>query len=366
MKSLIFLYVLVSVVFVVLSYGFTDPNLRLWQHPAFVSLQGALKQNVYVHSVSAAVITAVLIVMLFLLYRAILRRAERATKLIVLVAGILLFAYPMFTYDLFNYILTAKITFFWHENPYVVMPIEIPNDPNLLFTRATNKLALYGPTWIASTALPSLAGFGNVWLSLVAFKLLSTFWFGMMLWLIWRMTKNWWNVVFFGLNPLVISEILINGHNDVAMMVLAIAGLSLARKKGTGNLVVGIASFVASVFVKGATVVLTPLFFLNWPNEKLWRAGFWLMFGVFLLTPLREELYPWYAAWFLAFAALLPKEKAQFVHGFSIALSMGLVFRHLPYIVTHEYGGSGPLWRMLSTAIPVAIFFTWMRVKKYV
>jgi len=225
-----------------------------------------------------------------------------------------------------------------------------------MFTRAANKLALYGPTWISATFLPSLVGFGNVWLSIIAFKVLVGAWYGIFLWMIYRFTKTLWNVVFFALNPLILSEVFINGHNDILMMVLSLGGLLLWQNMQPKYRYLGFMSFVASIFVKGASIVLIPLFFLRWPMDKILSAGFWLMFGVLLLTPIREEMYPWYAVWVLTFAALIPKNKAKFIHSFSIVLSFGLLMRHLPYIVTREYGGVGPLWRLLLTAVPVVVY----------
>lgn len=374
MKALFFLFIIISLVVAVFSYGFVDPNLALSDHPFYISVQESLHRFVYVHTATAAIITGSILILFFVLYIGILRFSEKAAKdkrntlikLFIIIGIIFLLSYPMFSYDVFNYILTAKLTFFWKENPYVVMPIEISNDPNLNFTRAANKLALYGPTWIGATFLPSLVGFGNVWLSFLAFKAIVGACYGIFLWMIYKYTKSLWNVVFFALNPLILSEVLINGHNDLFMMVLALAGLLLWQNVRTKYRIMGLISFIASIFVKGASFVILPLFFLRWPADTIFRVGFWLMFGVFLLTPVREELYPWYAVWFLSFAALIPKDKTKFIHSFSIVLSFGLLMRHLPYIVTREYGGSGPLWRIVFTIIPVAIYSAWKVIKKYV
>lgn len=356
MKSLSVCYILVSLFFVGFSYLFIDPNLHILPYQSNVPMGG-----------TTTLVVGVLIVFLFILFcRVLTGKFRNPIPLIGIVASILLFSYPLFSYDIFNYILTAKVTYVWRENPYLVMPIEIPNDPNLLFTRAANKLALYGPTWIGATFFPSLVGFGNVWVSIIAFKVLVGAWYGFFLWMIYRVTRSKWNVIFFALNPLVLSEVLINGHNDITMMVLAIGSLLLWRNDQVKSRILGVLCFVASIFVKGATLVLVPLFFVRWPMEKMWRIGFLLMFGVFLLTPIREELYPWYAIWFLSFAALLPPQKAIFIHGFSIALSLGLLLRHLPYIATREYGGTGPLWRTILTVVPVTMYFAWKGIKKYV
>ncbi len=372
MRFLFPAYVVLSVIFAFYSYAFVDPNVSLSTHTWYLAIHSPLSRLLYEERPLNGILLVAFFSLWWIFYGFSLRWLSRLTngtlfrRTILAVAAILLFSFPAFSYDLFNYITTAKVTFFWKENPYVVMPIEIPNEPNLAFTRAANKLALYGPTWIVASFFPSLAGFGNIWLSLIAFKSFVVAFYGLMLWLIFRLTNHWWNVVFFGLNPLVLSEVLVNGHNDIVMMVLAVGGLVLAKDEQARNRFFGYALFLASVFVKAATIVLVPLFFVRMPIEKVWRVGFFLMLGIFLLTPFREELYPWYAVWFLTFAALLPKGKAPLIHGIAIALSLGLVFRHLPYVITREYGGTGPFWRIIITLVPAALYVVWKGLKKYV
>src|SRR5581483_4454944 len=88
--------------------------------------------------------------------------------------SLLLLAYPtMLSFDIFNYIATAKVLFHYHENPYIIMPMEFIGDPLLHYTRAANKVALYAPFWIFITGSPYVLGFKNIFLILFNFKILN-------------------------------------------------------------------------------------------------------------------------------------------------------------------------------------------------
>lgn len=368
-------YLLLLLGFFVYSYGFVDVNLHLTNASWFTALQAPLSNIVYRQMNVAGAIYVFLIAGLYLFYLAVIRTSiknltqcipVKMTVFFAITAGILLFSFPAFTYDIFNYMTTARVTFVHKENPYIVMPVEIPNEPGLAYTRAANKVALYGPMWLLLTWVPHTLGRGNVWLTIITFKLFIVMFYIAMLYLIWKITKNIKQVLFFGLNPLVLVEVLVSGHNDIVMMVPVVYALGMARKR--------VFAWLVSVGVKGATIVLLPLvLFPVGDRQKLYKIAYWLMVAVFVIAaPLREELYPWYAVWFLSFAALIPMKKrsftphhrdAGFIHGFSIALCMGLSLRHLPYILTRVYEGPGPMLRMILTILPVGAYVLhwWMK-----
>jgi len=321
--------------------------------------------------VTAGIFFTVLL-LLFFLFRHVFINQKRLFpkpvlfwKWIVIAVLILVFSYPMLSYDLFNYMTTAKVTYTYRENPYVVMPVEIPNDINLAFTRAANKVALYGPTWILMTWFPHALGAGNIWRTIIAFKLFTAIGYLSMCYLIWRITKNMKNVIFFSLNPLIIIETLVSGHNDIIMMVLACTGLLLWKKKKFWNRITGFFIFFLSVFTKGATLVLVPLlFFRQLTKERLMLISSCLLFLIFIMVaPIREELYPWYAIWFLSFAAFLPYPKYALFWQFCIALSLGLELRHVPYMAMGYYEGPGPILRTMMTVIPVAVWGIWYAIR---
>jgi hypothetical protein len=307
-------------------------------------------------------------------YLIFLRKGEKlfsSTKIllvtIVTSAVILGLSFPAFTYDIFNYMMTAKVTYTYHENPYIVMPIEIPNEPYLAFTRAANKLALYGPVWIAITAIPHYLGGGNIWRTILAFKFMNVVVYLLMTYLIYRVTRSVKNVLFFAFNPLVLIETLVSGHNDIYMILLALLGLVLWQKRGLKNKVFGFLTLFASWWIKGATVVIAPLlFFRKLSFEKTIVITYWLLAAVFFIaTPLREELYPWYAVWLVTTAALLPLKRHPFFVGFTIVLTFALELRQMPYIWMGYYEGPGPLLRLLVTVVPVAVYLLVYGARKY-
>jgi hypothetical protein len=279
---------------------------------------------------------------------------------------LLIVSFPALTYDIFNYITTAKVAFFHHENPYLVMPIDILNEPYLAFTRAANKVALYGPVWILGTAIPHYLGQGNIWLTIIMFKLMNAVCYIGLSYLIYRATKSIKNVMFFALNPLILIETLVSGHNDIYMMLFVVAGILLWEKKDTASKIKGLISFIASCLIKGATLVLLPLFFIkNISRDRLLLIAYWLLAGVFFVVgPLREELYPWYAVWLISIAALLDMKKHAVLIGFTIVLSFALELRHIPYIYMGEYGGVGPILRTLLTIVPVLIYGGYVAIRK--
>jgi hypothetical protein len=356
----------------IFSYGFVDPNLSLSKNPLFVTLSTPLTTLVYHNRpVTVGIFLSILCLLCFL-YVFVLRNAEKlfiSWKAIIGmlfgISALLVLSYPALSYDLFNYITTAKVVFTYHENPYIVMPIEIPNEPYLAFTRASNKVALYGPVWLLFTSIPHTLGGGHIWQTIIMFKLMNAIAYIGFSYLIYRVTKRLTNVVFFALNPLVLIEVLLSGHNDIYMMLLALGGLIVWKKRGIGNWLAGLSLFFSSWWIKGATVVVTPLFlFRSLSYDRIMVIAYWLLAAVFVfIAPIREELYPWYAVWLIMVAACMDIKKQTFIFGFSIVLSFALELRHIPYMLTGSYGGSGPMLRSLFTIVPVIVFLCVTRGK---
>jgi len=366
-------YFVLLLILSIFSYGFIDLNLHLSTASLFLIFQKPLETLVFHMRPQASGLFLVLLLMLFIGYLFFLKNGDRyfstGKKLILFivgVAGVLWCAFPAFTYDIFNYITTAKVTFFYHENPYLVMPVEIPNEPYLAFTRAANKVALYGPVWIILTAIPHALGQGNIWQTIIAFKLLNAALYLGFSFLIYRVTRSVKNVLFFAINPLVLIEVLISAHNDLVMMLFALIGLLLWTKKGIGSKIISISAFLASFLVKGATLVLLPLLFIRKLScERMLIMAYWLLACIFFVfAPLREELYPWYAVWLITVASFMDLKKHAVIIGFTIVLSFALELRQLPYIYMGEYGGVGPLVRMVLTLLPLCIYGGYVGIQK--
>ncbi len=81
------------------------------------------------------------------------------------------------------------------------------------------------------------------------------------------------------------------------------------------------------------------------------------MFVVFILSPIREEIYPWYGIWFLTFIAITNNMKLKIL-GF--VLSFGLLLRYVPYMYLGTHFGITPALKILVTYIPIIGFLLYL------
>ncbi|KKQ34476.1 MAG: hypothetical protein US50_C0047G0003 [Candidatus Nomurabacteria bacterium GW2011_GWB1_37_5] len=359
-------FIILSIIYGVLlsgitlfSWGFVDANMPLSTLPFLYNLvirQRSLATTVYV--VLQMLLFGWYIVLLVLTYR----RRVSLKQLIILIGitmSILYFAFPGFSYDLFNYIATAKVTYYYRENPWLVMPIEIPNEPMLRFLHASNKVALYGPSWILLTAIPHFLGLNNLFITIFLFKALVFSFYAALIWQIWKISKSAFALAFLALNPLVTIETLVSGHNDVVMMFLALWAMILLQKRRVfwATLVL-----FASIFIKGATIALTPIFFwavirqqrkqkIVWDNVWFWASI--SMYVIFFFSSLREEIYAWYLIWPLTFVVLMPKW--SILHAITLGFSFGLPLRLAPFLYFRNWGRITPFIKKFVTFIPPAL-----------
>jgi hypothetical protein len=362
-------FILIAAV-VMCSYGLVDFSVPItvpFNAPRFV----------FDNRLFSTVLYSVLITCLFGFYGVYIWRTLKSKlsfrELVItifIVSIILVFSYPAFSNDIYNYIATAKVTFLYQENPYAVMPIELSHEPMLSFMHAANKVALYGPSWILLTFIPYLAGMDNLLLTIFSFKLYVTLFYFGTLWLVYLLSgKKKLSLVLFALNPLVLIESLVSGHNDVVMMFFALLGFYFLKKKRFPLLT--FLAIITSIGIKYATVVLLPVYVYVWLKqhsnkpiswERVWFISALLMFSAFAVSPLREEMYPWYLQWVLVFVAMIPSY--TFLVYVAIALSVGLSFRFAPYLYTRNWNGWMPQVKTIITFIPVILSFIFYLVGK--
>lgn len=337
------------------TWGYVDQNVP-FRHIPFLS------QFAYGHGAVSGLFYAGMVILLFFWYRYVLRGVTRRTfdgarivRIIGITVLVLFLSYPAFSNDIYNYMATARVTFLYRENPYLVMPIDIPNEPMLSFMHAANKTALYGPSWILTTYVPYLLGRGNLLMTMYAFKLVAAVSYLALAWLIRRLTHSTWAVAFFALNPLVVVDTLIDAHNDAFMMALALGAFYLLMRKRYG---ISVLLLIFSMLVKGATVFLVPVYIYAWTHgfgnetvrQRIWTWSLVSMFLIFLLSPLREEIYSWYFVWVLAFAAM--RKPFDWLGAAVMGFTLGLPLRFLPYAVTMNWAGATPTVKEIVTFVP--------------
>jgi len=354
-------FIFTLLIFLIFTFLFIDPNLIYFHkfYTGFALDNRTIATFLYVFLVS----------ILFIFYIVFLKNHKNIDikKLVFISCIILFFSYPaILSYDIFNYLTTSKVLFFYKENPYIIMPIEFIGDPFLLFTRAANKLALYGPVWLGISGVSLLFGFGNFILTLFNFKLLIVLFYLGSLLLISKISKKRESVLIFALSPLVLIEVLVSSHNDIVMMFFALLSIYFLRSK---RILPAILFLLMSILIKYATIFLLPVFIytavrtvtnrkINW--EKMYFYSFISMLAIFLLSILREEIYPWYAIWPLSFLALNPKNKT-IVYTF-IALTFGLMLSYAPYMYFATYEGLSRIIRIGVIFLPPILYLIYSRL----
>ena len=357
MKYIYVFYALFLIIFVIFSYLFIDPNLSYLS----TLFTGFSFTNRTITSVFFVFITSLFFVFYVYFLNAKRISAPLLRNLVLISAVCLIFSYPTVTsYDVFNYMTTARVAYFYQENPYIVMPNEFIGDDMLRYTRAANKTALYGPVWILLTFIPYVFGFSSFLITLFFFKLLVGIFYLGLVFLVFRFSKkNIQKTLFFALNPLVLIETFVAGHNDVVMMFFVFASLYCLAKK---NIFLSVIFLIMSICIKFSTLFLIPIYihtiFKMVKKDKIdfqriWKYSLLLMVIIFLLSPIREELYPWYAIWFIPFVALIDGYKN--LKRITIALCFGLLLSYVPYMLTGVYSFNTYLAKHIIILVPVAV-----------
>jgi hypothetical protein len=366
MKKIIFiLYIFFLAAFTFFSYAFVDGNLFYLRLFALEMRNRGLQTMLYVFFLT--MFFAFYALWFYLLERQKLTRKD-ILFLAIATCSILFFSYPaMLSHDIFNYLATAKVIFTYRENPYIVMPIEFVDDPLLKFMHAANKTALYGPSWLLLTGIPHVIGYGNFIATLFAFKGMMVGFYILMMIVVFRYTKSLRSVVFLALNPLVIIETIVSAHNDIVMVLSALLAFLLLKRR---KFVVSCILMVFSVLVKYATLALVPfygyLFFkngrrLNSKYEEAYKYWFFSMLAMFLLSSLREEIYPWYALWFLTPLVFLPLKRNSLI--LTGIFSYSLMLRYVPFMISGTHFGITPAIKIIVTFFPVVFVVSLLYIR---
>jgi hypothetical protein len=143
---------------------------------------------------------------------------------------IMLFQYPFDALDIFDNIIRGRMLGLYHANPFYSVPYQFPGDlfyPYALWIYSTSA---YGPLWEMTAAVTAAMAGNSVIVNVIAFKLVGIAGYavtGLVIALTLRRQSPehaLFGVALFTWNPLVISSIAGNGHNDSVMAVFVVMG----------------------------------------------------------------------------------------------------------------------------------------------
>jgi len=272
---------------------------------------------------------------------------------IIVTAGILVFSYPAFSYDFFNYLFTAKTVLVYHKNPYLVIPLQFAGvDPWLSFMHWTHLPSAYTPLWILVTLPPFFFGFGYFLLLLWGLKAVMV---GAYIFTIIGIGKilekvdreyMYIGMASFAFNPLIIIESLVSSHNDIVMMALAVWAIVFFQQKKRW---ISWILLSLSIGMKLMTIFLIPSFMTGWKRNTML---IFMSIG-FMAVLFQREVLSWYWVWIVPFISLVPRKWNVCI--ISYGVSIGLLLRYAPFLY---YGNWDPpvgeikMWVMW---VPIAI-----------
>lgn len=353
-------YTITSILLFLYSYTQVDLNLTLSQVSIWQTIQKAFQYIGFFQRPLSTVWYLWILFSLSMLYIFILRYIRKGLitrnffwKLVCFVTVILLFSYPAFSYDIFNYMFTAKTVLVYHKNPYEVVPLQFTGvEPWLTFMRWTHLPSAYTPLWILLTLPAYLLGFGYFLLILWSVKLLAAVSFLATVWCIGKILdlidarEATLGMAVFAFNPLTVIEALVGAHNDIAMMALAMTGIYLLLK---GKRIAAFFVIALSIAMKFMTIFIVPLFFFR---LRRWQVLL-LMASGFCLVLFKREVLPWYFSWILPFVALMPGWWEFSV--LSLGISIGLLLRYAPYLYLGHWNDPVPFIKLWVTLIPIIV-----------
>ncbi len=355
-KKLFIGYIFASIALLLYSYTQVDLSLTLSRVNIFQTIEKSFQQIGFYQRPLSTGIFVVLVAVFFALYAWALRiklTIRGFWTIVIPMVVILIFSYPAFSYDIFNYMFDAKTILVYHKIPYLVTPLQFTGiEPWLSFMHWTHEPSNYMPFWIFISLPAYLLGFGYFLTILWSFKALMAAAYLVTAWSIWKILSKLdsgravLGTAIFALNPLVIFESLVSGHNDVVMMAFAVISFYLYLHKRR------LASFVFLSFSAATKIItgaLLPLFVIGW--QRTWSmvamaAGF-----AFFILVTKREILPWYMIWLIPWYAMLPR--AREFRTIGTAASLGFLLSYAPFLYFGDYNAPVPMLKQWIIVLPI-------------
>lgn len=371
-------------VYAVWSFGLTDPNLVFLKFEPFWRFQTWIWETLFKNAPLLTGSYAAILVLIALGYFWVYRRAQNwqwswqqwfVTWLICI--SPLLFANNALSHDVFNYIFNAKMVLVYQADPHVKTALDFGDDPLTRFMHNTHTPAPYGYGWTIFSLLPSALGMGKFLWTWWLFKWLNVLGVAGLFWVLFALHRQLYkteiapqDVVLVFFNPLFVIELIGNSHNDLWLLVPALASLYLAgewlRQPGKPSyrkVFLSLALLGFSISTKLVTILLVPIWsvVLAWPlsladklrqqltaqvaqisqrtGENFTWHSFWPLMASFalfvpLFTARSQQFNPWYWCWILVW---LPVLRVTWWRQVIIAFSLSSLLRYLPWLLQGGY-----------------------------
>ncbi len=202
---------------------------------------------------------------------------------LALIGAGLAFIPPVFSGDLWEYLVRGRILGIYHQSPYIAIPMDFPSDLLRPYSVAwAHNPDSYGPLSVYLQTLPVLVFTNSIPGMLWAYKAMVLAFYGAAILFFWKIAEylrlpGWPRLwAMFAYCPLLVVTGLIDGHNDMIMMAFSIASLYflLCQRYGRAFL------FWSCAFLVKYMVAIQLPFMIVYAVRKEWkrRGSFpWLM-----------------------------------------------------------------------------------------
>lgn len=224
------------------------------------------------------IIVIALLLIFSLIYVFIVKKEKEIFKtkksvawFIIIISLIFTMILPMFSSDIFYYIGDSWIAAEYNENPYYTTVKDLQdnniNDEILENTGYwRNTTSVYGPMWNNIATLLSSLSFGSITVALFIYKIAAFMVHIVNCYLIYKITRNTKNVLLYGLNPLVLVELLSNVHNDIYLIMFILVAIYFLFKNKN---IYGFIFFLAlSVATKYSSAILVPFLLIYYFKDS--------------------------------------------------------------------------------------------------
>jgi len=325
-----YLYFLILAVLSIYSYALIDTNLTLFNHPTWELFRNAMVSLGYFHRDISAIIYTVLLSLLWIIHLYLVRQAARVKLKIIVAAGVIfvLFAYPLLSHDVFNYLFDAKIVTHYHSNPYVHTPIEYSGDLWLRFMHWTHRTYPYGPSFLILTVPTLFISMGKFIVAFGVLKLQYAALYAITVLALARRNREW--AIFFATSPLVVVEGLMNMHNDMLAVCITILGLLYMKEQPRYARIL----LIFSGLIKYTTL---PFILLAEKSKQLRMIGLAGVVAVmgYLTFIIDTQMQPWY---FLTLYAFIPLYYSR-LKTYGIFLN-GMLYMYIYFIAIGEWSNT--------------------------
>jgi hypothetical protein len=203
---------------------------------------------------------------------------RRAAMLALLVGAPVLFAlvlvpgFPLLSNDIFKYVFDGRILAIYHENPFVRVPADYPDDRfyDLVYWKAV--VNAHGPLWRLLEAASAQAGGESCTRSILAMKVWPTLAYGGTIAALFLLLRQLMpdraisGTVVYAWNPLVLLEALQNGHNDVVAALPTLLAVWAGR---AGRWRLAFVLLAVGLLVKPLAAVIGPVLLLAaWKSDR--------------------------------------------------------------------------------------------------